>query len=174
MRRGRLTYPPLRGLRCAAGLDYIELKMKSNMRYNVIMISIKKKLILMGCSSFFIIGLFAQKQEDLKERADSIRYIFGIRVDDSDVLELSGHEVMRFHLYTSDNSTKIVWIYQQEYYIYPIIGKNHEVRGEALFELLKKNGLNTFVAYKTQLEKKPFSKYHQVLALQIAANREGD
>jgi hypothetical protein len=120
------------------------------------------------------IGLFAQKQEDLEERADSIRYILGIRVDDSDVLELSGDEVVRFHLYSTDDSTSIVWMYQQEYYVYPLTGENHEVRGEALFELLKTNGLNTFVAYRNQLKKKSFSKYHRVIAMQIAANREGD
>jgi hypothetical protein len=155
-------------------LDDIELKIKNNVRYNANMISIKKKFILICCSFFLVMGLFAQKEEDLKERADSIQYILGIKVDDKDILEFSGHEVVRFQLYTNDNSTNIVWMYQQEYYIYPITDNNHEVRGEALFELLKTNGLYTFVAYRDLLVKKTFSKYHKVIALQIAANREGD
>jgi hypothetical protein len=113
------------------------------------------------------LALTAQYGEDLKDRPDSIRYILGVHVDDSTMLELPGEDVFEFRLYTASSKSIILWKYEKDYYVYSFTDSDHITRATRLFELIQKNGIVTFVAqrdYKTIR----FNKYRKVIAIQIA------
>ncbi len=111
-----------------------------------------------------------QYGEDLRDRPDSIRYILGIDVDGSNLVELPGNDILTFKLYTTDKLSNIVWKFKKEYYIYSIYDKNHIVRATQLFKLLKKNGIGTFVAVREGTTIR-LEKYHKVLAIQLEGSK---
>ena len=132
-----------------------------------------KKLCLILIMFILVYVIFLpqyQYGEDLRDLPDSIRYILGIAVDGSNIVELPGIDILTFKLYTTDKQSSIVWKFKKEYYIYSIYGNNHLVQVTQLFKLLKKNGIRTFAAVREGTTIR-LEKYHKVLAIQLEGSK---
>ncbi len=104
--------------------------------------------------------------DDLQDRADSLRYILGLHVDGRTNVELSGANITEFSLYNKSNSSAIVWTHDKEFYVYSISGTNHTQDATQLLNLIKTQGLDTFVAKREPIRRR-LDKYHSVLAIKI-------
>ena len=130
-----------------------------------------KKLCFIVCALAVVLTIPQhQYGGDLQDRPDSIRYILGIDVDGSILVELPGKDILQFKLYTSGKQSRIVWKFKEEYYIYSIVDENHVVRATELFQLMKKNGIGTFVAVRKGTNIR-LEKYHKVLAIQLEGSK---
>lgn len=89
-----------------------------------------------------------------------------IVVDGRTYVELPGQGITGFRLYSTENFSCIAWEYEKEFYTYFLKNENHVTQAAELFGLLKKNGLDTFVAVREGKSKR-LHKYHKVMAVKL-------
>ncbi len=122
---------------------------------------------------FGVLFTIPGNSEDLKDKPDSIRYVMGVNVDGTVLDEFPGKDILEFTLYTMEQQSSIVWKTAKGYFIYSLSGDDHELKAYQLLEVLRKNGLKTFVAQRKGTSLK-FNEYHRVVAIQVAARKTGN
>jgi hypothetical protein len=122
-------------------------------------------LLLIVAVFYFAVPHFA---EDLKDRPDSVNYIFGLNVNDNVLEELPGKGITKFKLYTTSNQSAIVWKFRKNYYVYTINGGDHVISAIELLKRIKVHGIATFVANKDGNSLR-FNKYHKVIAMRVGS-----
>jgi uncharacterized protein YcfL len=134
-----------------------------NLLYKIILV-----LLVIGSSPFLVQTL---AEDDLHDLPDSIRYILGIEVDKSRIVELSGQNIKSFSLYTNSSKSTILWVHNNEYYMYALSDADHLEKATELFKLLKKHGLDTYITTVKGKDIRLY-KYHPVYAMKLKGNKE--
>jgi hypothetical protein len=121
---------------------------------------------------FFSLAVLPKLGEDLKDLPSSIRYVTGLKVDDSTIEELPGANITEFRMYFTAKNSYILWKLNKEFFIYTLSDSDHIRVASQLFQQIEKHGITTFAAYRDG-KKIRFNKYRKVLAIQVQALNQG-